>query len=345
MLLTRVQLQNFRNATSKIVDFSPHLTVVLGPNSRGKTNLLESIYVITNGTGFRETKENELLHFGQTQGAVDALFADRADKIHAKVILVERNEAVVKTYFINAAKRGVREYLKDQTRSVLFAPQQIEILTGPPDPRRQYFNRLLSLYDLEYKKRLDNYESALRRRNKLLETVYDMFKLKEEIAFWDAYLVEQAEYIIKARRGYVAFLNAAPHLNTRTFSIKYEDSPISRELLDKGFEREMRARRTLIGPQKDDFTISLDEKNVHKFGSRSEQRLAILWLKLAEIRSCREKINRTPILLLDDIFSEFDSANKKLVLDLIKEYQTIATTTEKEVVDILPEIEKTVVDI
>ncbi|MBI1863496.1 DNA replication and repair protein RecF [Candidatus Microgenomates bacterium] len=343
MILKRVVLHQFRNVLQQTVDFSPHLTVVLGPNSRGKTNLLESIFVITNGTGFRETKESELLHFEHTQGSIDALFQQNDDQIHAKVMLVVRGEAMTKTYFINKAKRGVRDYLRDQTRSVLFAPQQIEILTGAPDLRRQYFNRLISVYDFEYKKRLDNYENALRRRNKLLETIHDMFKLKEEIAFWDNYLVEQAEYLTKVRQDYIDFLNSSPELAGKMFSISYEKSEMTRARLDETFDREMRARRTLIGPQKDDFIISLNSKNVHKFGSRSEQRLAILWLKMAEIRHSRDKSGHVPILLLDDIFSEFDEVNKKLVLDLVKDYQTIATTTEKEILDYLPEVEKTVV--
>jgi DNA replication and repair protein RecF len=345
MILQKVLLHNFRNMYQQTVEFSPRLTVILGPNSRGKTNLLESIYVITNGTGFRETKESELLNFEHTQGSIDALFLDTADPVQAKIILMLHGDSLTKTYFINKAKRGVRDYLRDQTRSVLFAPQQIEILTGAPDPRRQYFNRLISVYDFEYRKRLDNYENALRRRNKLLETVHDMFKLKDEIAFWDTYLVEQGTYITNVRRKYVNFLNNEPELGGKTFSISYEQSAISKELLDAGFEREMRARRTLIGPQKDDFAISLNTKNVHKFGSRSEQRLAILWLKLAEIRYSKIQSGKVPILLLDDIFSEFDEANKKIVLDLVKDYQTVATTTEKEILNYLPGIEKKVVEI
>lgn len=345
MLLTRVVLHNFRNVEQRTVDFSSGLTVVLGPNSRGKTNLLESIYVITNGTGFRETKEIELLNFEKTQGSIDALFTQEPDQIHAKVMLLMRGEMLAKSYFINKAKRGVREYLRDQTRSVLFAPQQIEILTGAPDLRRQYFNRLISLYDFEYKKRLDNYENAIRRRNKLLETVHDMFKLKEEIAFWDKYLVEQGQFLTKTRQSYVDFLSASPTLIEKTFSIEYVKNEISHERLDGIFDREMGARRTLIGPQKDDFIISITAKNVHKFGSRSEQRLAILWLKLAEIRFCRQHTDKVPILLLDDVFSEFDEVNKKLVLELVKDYQTIATTTEKEIPEYLPDVEKTVVTI
>lgn len=345
MQLQRVVLHNFRNMQHQVVDFSSRLTVILGPNSRGKTNLLESIYVITNGTGFRETKEAELLNVDATQGSIDALFTQEKDSVQCKVMLLMRDDTLSKTYFINKAKRAVRDYLRDQARSVLFAPQQIEILTGEPSLRRSYFNRLLSLYDFEYKKRLDNYENALRRRNKLLETVHDMFKLKEEIAFWDNYLVEQAAYISTAREHYVVFLNNEPHLADKTFSISYEKSELTKQRLDEGFDREMRARRTLIGPQKDDFVISLDSKDVHKYGSRSQQRLAILWLKLAEIRLSQERTGKVPILLLDDIFSEFDAENKKRVLALIREYQTVATTTEHELLEYVPEIEKSVVEL
>jgi len=97
------------------------------------------------------------------------------------------------------------------------------------------------------------------------------------------------------------------------------------------YHLEKRYRRTLIGPQKDDFYFMMKnhpEKNVSHFGSRSEQRLTIFWLKLNEIKYCEDRLKRTPILLLDDIFSELDRKNIMMILSLIKQYQTVITATD-----------------
>ena len=91
----------------------------------------------------------------------------------------------------------------------------------------------------------------------------------------------------------------------------------------------------MIGPQKDDFQIYIKDKNVHHYGSRSEQRLAVFWLKINEITYHESIYKKKPILLLDDVFSEFDKQNKKMVLELIEKYQTVLTTTEEEVIDLI----------
>jgi len=110
----------------------------------------------------------------------------------------------------------------------------------------------------------------------------------------------------------------------------------------------MRLRRTLIGPQKDDFEISLttnSKKNVSLYGSRSEQRMAVFWLKLNELKLFEEKSKKKPILLLDDIFSELDENNRKLVMKMIGNYQTIATTTEVEIGEIRQDLSKIVIEL
>jgi len=338
MLLRQIVLNHFRNFGKADFTFNPFLTIIIGPNARGKTNLLESIYFITNGNGFRESKEEELINLEARSCSVEGIFVAEEDNFNFRINLIKKEGKIEKIYFVNNTKQKHFQYLKAQTKAILFSPEQIAIITNATEARRDYFNRLLSGYDWEYKKRLGNLENALKRRNKILETVYDEQKLLEELAFWDDYLENQANYVTRKREEYIDYLNRHPQLEEKEFRIEYVKNLLNKERFLEFFNEEKRWHRTLIGPQKDDFQIHLKnkhEKNIHHFGSRSEQRLAIMWLKINEVKYYEENLGRKPILLLDDIFSELDSHNKKLVLNLVKKYQTIATTTEQEIVPLI----------
>src|SRR3989338_6493404 len=149
MLLKQIILKNFRNFKEAKFNFSPILTIIIGENARGKTNLLESVFAVIHGEGFRDTVE--------------------------------------KVFFVNKTKLRYVDYQKESTRAVLFSPEQIGIMTGSPDKRRKYFDSIIREFDIEYKKKLANYEIALRKRNKILETHFDEIQLKKEIAFWNDY--------------------------------------------------------------------------------------------------------------------------------------------------------------
>ncbi len=332
MLLKQIALNNFRNFSRQAFHFSPLLTVIIGANSLGKTNLLEGIYFIINGTGFRETKEIELINFERLKSAqVEGIFEEGQLKYRFKIILTVSGDSLQKSFLVNGSRKRHIQYSQDQTRCVLFTPQQIEILTGSPQKRRDYFNKFIALYDYEYKKRLDNFDNGLRRRNKILEHYKDKLKLKEEIVFWDNYLEEQSSYLIKKRQEYSDFLNQNHNIDAKAFKINYLKNEFTKEAAERLFDREALVRKTLLGPQKDDFQILLQEKDIHRFGSRSEQRLTILWLKINEILYHEQTVKKQPILLFDDIFSELDSKNKKLVLSLVEKYQTVSTTTDREI--------------
>ncbi len=335
MLLKRIELINFRNFNKSVFDFSPLLNIIIGSNAKGKTNLLEAIYFVINGVGFRESKETELINFkAKDYSSVEGVFITDDIRITFKIIFNQKEEKVQKVFLVDNTKKRFFQYLKEKSRAVLFTPQQIEILTGSPERRRDYLNKIISIFDFEYKKNLDNFEQGLRRRNKILERHLEQMQLKEEIAFWDDYLIKHASYITKKRAAYIDFLNSNSNIDKKIFKIVYLKNEFSSEKVKDVFAKETLMRRTLIGPQKDDMQIFMNDKNIHHFGSRSEQRLTILWLKLNEIKNVERMTNRKPILLFDDVFSELDPKNKKLVLHLFKNYQTIASTTEVEVLEL-----------
>lgn len=351
MRLVSLGLHNFRNIPHAAFSIGERLTVFLGDNAQGKTNCLESVFFLVHGTGFRETKEEELVLFGDKPSAyVEGVFLDDSGKISCKVGLVKSETGYTKSFYINKTKKQLRQYKQEPRGVVLFAPEHIEMLTGSPDKRRSYFNKLISQFDYQYKKNLDAYERAVRRRNKILENFEDVIKLRAELSFWNELCIQNATYVTNVRQKYCDFLNSHPTIENKRFRIEYLKNEFNQEQLNKYEELELKTRRTMCGPQKDDFQIFLAQKkdtkdkpdvtkaltgeNVQKFGSRSEQRLALMWLKLAEIRYFQEVSKFDPILLLDDVFSEFDSTNKELILDLVRQYQTIASTTDLEIVQL-----------
>lgn len=345
MILKKINFHNFRNFERAFFNFNPFLTVIIGENARGKTNLLEGIYFLINGFGFREEKEAELILLGKNNGWVEGIFGEESNIFHFKIILEKTEKSVEKKFYFDKAKKKLFQYSQDLPKTVLFSPDQMEIITGSPSTRRDYFDKLLGQYDFEYKRHLLNYENALQRRNKILEKGESEEKLKEELKFWDDYLVEQAEYLTKKRNEYIDYLNQHRKLNDKSFYLKYLKNEFTQERLKNFFGEESRWRKTLIGPQRDDFQIFLEgqfEKNIHTYGSRSEQRMALFWLKINEINYCQQQTEQRPIILLDDIFSELDFHHKKIVLNLIKKYQTIATTTEIEVLEMI-EVPRTVI--
>ncbi len=336
MLLYFIKLKNFRNFKKNQFFFNPFLTIIIGENSVGKTNLLEAIFFASIGRGFREKKESQLISFSQKTAEVEMKLKKDQDDIILRINLSLINDKTKKHFFVNHVKKNLIFYQKENLLPVLFTPSEIELITGEPKMRRHYLNQFLSKIDLDYKNYLNNYQNALKRRNKLLlDKGKKISQIKEEIKFWDNYLEKYSNFVIEKRAEYIDFLNTNYQINHYQLKIDYLKNKFIPFYYGRYFEKEIVLGQTLTGPQKDDFKISINGKEVQYFGSRSEQRLALLWLKINEIKYLEMILMKKPLLLLDDIFSELDLSNKKLVLNLIKRYQTVMTTTEPIILDLI----------
>lgn len=346
MILKKIYFENFRNYKKSFFDLSSRLTLIVGENSKGKTNLLEGIFFILKGIGFREEKEEELINFDNNYLFVEGYFQDeKNNKNIFSIRLDKQNNKVIKKFYFNKVLKKQFFYLQESQGAVLFTPYQIDIIVDSPKKRRDYFDSLISFFDFQYKNSLNNYEKALTKRNKILEKNLPKEKLVEEIDFWNQYLKKEASYITKRRQSYIDFLNKNCFLDSKIFFVEYLKNEFNQVNLEKYFQKEQLVKKTLFGPQKDDFKFFIKDKDFKKdirlFGSRSEQRLTVFWLKINELKFY-EKNGKKPILLLDDIFSELDNKNQQLIFSLINNYQTIATTTEKNFFDLIKE-EKTII--
>lgn len=287
----------------------------MGPNATGKTNILEAIYALATGKSFRADTEQEVIQEGQR---VSRLAADNLE------IIYDNRERFTKTYRVNGVGKRQQDFVGN-LRAVLFCPQDIEIVTDGPSIRRRYLDLVLTQIFKDYRLAISIYEKALRQRNKLLWRIREENLSHDQLSYWNDLLINNGKIIHEKRRDYLKFLD-----------VQYDHSIISEDRLEKYQHEEIASATTLVGPHRDDFTIIKGRHKIKSFGSRGEQRLAIFNIKIKELEYIKQNvraIHESPILLLDDIFSELDHANRHKILQIIPKQQTIMTTTDLHLVE------------
>lgn len=331
MKLDMLLLNNFRNYSSFTCTFDPSITYIVGANAQGKTNILEAIYMICTGKGIKDEKQEEMISFGKNVADIQ-MRALSEDETMLLRITLEKSAYLKKTFQVNKSRKLLYTYLRSTPPAVLFTPELISVIDGSPSLRRSFFDSILCQLDISYQKALRNYENGIRKRNKIFESIFDQEKLKESLHFWNTYLIENATYIQEKRAWLVDKYNEIPHLQEHSFTLLYQPNALSVSRFEEYFMKEYYQKRTLIGPQRDEYSVHLNSHNTDidtkKFASRGEQRLALLWLIISQLRLMKECLDQSPILLLDDIFSELDEHNRSVIISIIDSYQTIITSTD-----------------
>lgn len=359
MILTGIALQNFRLHKNYFLKFTNETTVIIGDNAVGKTSIIEAVNLLATGNSFRAGKVEEMIEFESDLARVKGVIVDTSGEETA-VIPTDEVEVILTRGVVNGKRtqhrlfsvNGVRRRKKDVAGkffTVSFRPEDMRMIEGSPSRRRAFLDTVLSLLFLEYEVALKNYEQTLIRRNKLIQQIKDAKQPRTVLQYWDLSLVKYGEILQKFRQQFLeSFASIEFPLN---FSVEYDPSIISSERLAQYKDREILAGHTLIGPHKDDIILFLNswreldsDKNVgrvgksvktkhHKlrldtFGSRGQQRLGVLWLKFCELEYLKNQSKVSTVLLLDDILSELDAESKTLALQVLKNYQSIITTTE-----------------
>ena len=345
MNLKRLKLTNFRS--HKTFQFQPtSTTIIIGPNTVGKTNILEAIYILSNGKSFRAHHDKDTIREGSDFANIEAEIShhppgesgshlEGGENItKLKVIFSLQKGYLSKKFLVNNVPRRQNDFVSNFT-SALFTPHDIELITASPSVRRKYIDSILYQSNKDYRTALSVYERALKHRNRML---YDIKEGKKQYKtsdfdYFNNILIEQGSIITEKRGEFVDFVSESKK-EIFNFTLFYDKSIMSTERLYKYHFEEQAAGVTLVGPQRDDFKFyyGQTEKPIQEFGSRGEERLTIFQLKVLEIEFLRTATGRNPVLLLDDIFSELDDYNIHKVFDLLPDQQTILTTTHHEFV-------------
>jgi DNA replication and repair protein RecF len=335
MFLKSLTLQNFRSYRKFEAKFSQATTFIVGRNTLGKTNLIEAICFLSKGKSFRAEKDNEVVSFEKDLARVIGFVND----LKLEVIVVSGESQIglpkYKKYLVNGVSKRQADFVGNFP-AVLFIPSDLEIIIDSPSTRRNFLDDVLDQTDRDYRLASTQYSKALRQRNALLEDVRDTGLRNEKVfEYWDDLLIKNGEIITNKRNEFIEFANSEKK-DIFNFVLSYDKSIISRERLDKYREAERASGVTLVGPHRDDFSVFMhdDRKNVthnvRLFGSRGQQRLAVLQLKFIQLNFIEKLLGERPVLLLDDIFSELDKEHIDLILQLIDKQQTIITTTHQE---------------
>lgn len=348
MIIRQLWLTDFRNYQRKELEFSPEITLIVGPNASGKTNFLEAIYALATGDSWRTETAKDMIRFGAEVAHIIGNVDENGGGVGLHLTLTggtvngKRSAAVL--YKVDEVPRRRTDFV-GRLKVVLFEPESLEIVIGDPSLRRRFLDESLSQTDREYVHSFHSYSKALRIRNKLLDAIRDGRTKEETLEFWERTLVKHGEMIQQKRTELIEWFGSKltdnsyqdyKNYNIQGISLRYIPNVISRDRLDQYRDREILAGFTFVGPQRDDFIIAKiaklsenrESRNLAQFGSRGEQRMAVLRLKLLEAKWIEEKTNETPVLLLDDIFSELDSEHEKMVGELVAGRQTIMTATE-----------------
>ncbi len=333
MILSQLSIVDFRNYLSRDLDFTPGINVVWGKNASGKTNLLEAIYLLSTGESFRAKMIDEMVGFGKEMGRVNGRLFQDEEKREIEVLvtkgLVGGQKTLKRKYFMDGAAKRKSDFV-GQFPVVIFRPEDMDMLTGTPDGRRNFMDMALNQVSETYKRSLATYTQALRRRNKLLDVIREGLATRYALTFWDGLLIKHGNILSEERGRLVDFINDLWGRSElfNNLKLEYDRSIVSEARLLQYTDEELAVGHTLVGPHKDDFSV-FQEKNLGIYGSRGEQRMAVLALKLGEIYFIEEKLVNKPLLLLDDIFSELDEVHKREVLRVMSGRQVVVTTAVK----------------
>lgn len=344
MFLEHLSVINFRNYDSFNIKLNKNINIFYGKNAQGKTNILESIYFLGLTKSYRSNNEEDLLKNNKKIFKVEGLLNKNKDK---NKYLIKYDGKNKKYYINNNEYKKISDYISN-INIITFTPDDLEILKGIPDIRRKYIDNELSQLYINYYKVNSEYKKILKMRNDILKQY--LITKKIDINYFNIlteYLIDKATFIYRARDKYIKKINENVNniykniINIDGFYIEYKTQLNIKELTNENikedlkqkfkenYEKELEVGNTIYGPHRDDLEFYLSNKNLKLYGSQGQQKLAILSLKLSEMLIFKKQIENYPILLLDDIFSEFDKEKINNILKYIDDnMQVIITTTD-----------------
>jgi DNA replication and repair protein RecF len=347
--IKKLLLQNFRSYENKLFEFEPKFNLILGPNGSGKTNILESIFFLSSGKSFRSSSQSKLINWNTYFSSVRAkVIEDNQDEIEIELRVAKDTEQLKSTvsrkFFIDKVEKSRKKYL-GIIKNVVFQPDDIRLVTGSPSRRRDFLDEIFSQIEWRYTSAISQYNRALKHRNELLDQIRNNTSSQNELFYWDQVLVKNSQIIYNFRTKFINSINDFfanhPDSQINTISINYHPSVLSQEKLKRNYFLDLQRGYTQIGIHRDDYSFDnsvfpKEDKNLAFWGSRGQQRLAVLSLRLGQIDFLEKNYKDKPILLLDDIFSELDPDHQKLVVKVCHNYQTIFTSSEPESSHLLP---------
>lgn len=351
MIIKSLSLKNFRNIASAEFEFNPKVNIFTGSNAQGKTNICEAISVCL-GKSFRNPKINELLPVNDSSAEIAAELTFSFDKNPDRentILYTQKNNSVKLTF--NGIEMKKAEELYGSLRYVIFIPEDLYIVKGNPEKRRDYIDFVSNMINRVHNSKLYEYNKALRQKNNLLINYngYDEVYLKTMIESWNDTIAKLGVNVMCGRLKYFNMLSDYANsfysqINSadEVLSMKYESTIMEDKeyslsdvdllystylnRLSETFEREMKMKYTVAGVHRDDVSFYINDMPSKDFASQGQIRSIAVSLKLAEAKMIYEKSNDVPLIILDDVLSELDEYRRSFIINHIDNFQTFITS-------------------
>ena len=349
MRLDALTLFDFRNYAHLEAQFVPGVNLILGENAQGKTNLLEAVAYLSTGKSFRTAKPQELVRFGADFADLSAeLFSAGRQQTARAVIFAERRPRQI---YVGGVKQKTAAALDGLLTTVLFCPEELQVLRGGAAARRKLIDTALCQLRPNYARAVAEYAKLLESKSRILKDWHEMPSLREPLPEFSLRMAQVGAVIVSYRARYLKKLaeTAAEYHaefsgGQETLTLQYQtvstiDDPFAdkRVLFEQIMEHQSRHERAelesgqcLTGPHKDDFETAIGGKSVKSYGSQGQTRTASISLKLAERELMRQDTGEEPVLLLDDVLSELDARRQDFVLNQIRTGQVLITCCETD---------------
>lgn len=332
---------NFRNIESAYFEPCDEMNIIFGENGQGKTNIIESIWMMTGFYSFRERKNSKLISHDKSEATIETNFYSNGRQQNALLKINQKKELT-----LNGVKEESPRALMGSFYSVVFSPTTLGIVQSGPSERRKLLDVALTIMKPNYALIMSKYIRVIENRNALLKKLGDRsFEREDYFLPWDEELIKLGSKIIKYRSDYTGLLSEKASeiyseisSGREKFSFYYDyscenmsEEEISVKLrsdLEKSRETDKKRLYTGCGPHTHDLIFNLDGRDAKSFGSQGQQRTCALSVKLAEAEMEEKITGESPVILLDDVMSELDENRQTFILNFLNNKQVFITCCE-----------------
>jgi len=327
MYLKELQLFNFKNFDEKQFEFDEKINCFVGYNGVGKTNVLDAIYFLAFGKSYFNNNTRQIIRFEQTGFSIKGIF-DMENKIENMFVSYQIDKKKI-------IKRNNKAYdkLADHIGLiplVMISPYDRDLISEGGETRRKFVDRIISQTDKTYLNNLISYQKVLSQRNKLLKYFAANHHFDAEtLDIYNEQLHKYGTEIYEKRKSFIETFN--PYLKEKYHQLSQgkEEVDISyyselevkplRHLLSENIQKDRLLQHTSKGIHRDDFIFEINLHPIKKFGSQGQQKSFLIALRLAEFEFLKNKSDRIPILLFDDIFDKLDESRVEQIVKMVND--------------------------
>ena len=326
MLIQNIKLNQFRNHDYLDLDFDKGMNIIVGSNGVGKTNILESIILISNTKSFRTTEEKKMIKHLSTYSTVEI----STNENYLKVVLNEKG----KSFYIDNELIRKTSNMIGKLNAIIFKPGDIELYTQSPKARRKEIDLELGKISPTYLKAIVNYNHYLKQKNTLLkERTVD----ENLLSIINETLTPVIKVIIQEREKFVNNINqqinniykeiSGENSNIKITYKKCCDTDDIETNMELAKEKDRLFQHSTFGPHREDYVFTINGEELNNYASQGQKRMIIISLKLAIVKYIKEQLNKDIVVLLDDVLSELDIDRSTRLLNMLPNNQTIMTAT------------------